>query len=126
MIDPLGFALENFDATGRWRDVDERYAPVDTSGTLPDGTPFSSISEFRAAVLRRPELFAATLTQRMLTYALGRAPEYYDMPTVRRIVREAAPGGFRLADLIVAIVKSDPFLKRAAAGPDGAERVAAR
>ena len=126
MIDPLGFALENFDAIGRWRDVDERYASVDTSGLLPDGSAFTGIAEFRAAVLRRPELFATTVTGRMLTYALGRAPEYYDMPTVRRIVRDAAPGGFRLADLIGGIVRSDPFLKRAIPRPDSAERVAMR
>ena len=90
-MDPLGFALENFDATGMWRDRD-RYAgaAIDSSGELPDGTPVKGPDDLREALLRRPEQFVQTFTEGLLTYATGRKLEYYDMPTVRRIVREAA------------------------------------
>ena len=72
MIDPAGFALENFDAIGRWRAVDESFNPIDASGALPDGTKFNGVSELRAALVRRPERFANTVTEKLLTYALGR------------------------------------------------------
>ena len=120
MIDPLGFALENFDAIGRWRDVDEHFDPVDPSGTLPGGATFDGLAQFRTAIVRQPALFATTVTSKMYTYALGRAPEYYDMPVIRQIVRQAAPNNFRLADLILGIVKSDPFLKRGSPASVGA------
>ena len=91
VMDPLGLALENFDATGMWRDRD-RYAGVaiDASGELPDGTPLKGPDDLRKALLRRPEQFVQTFTEGLLTYATGRKLEYYDMPTVRRIVRGAA------------------------------------
>ena len=84
-------ALENFDATGMWRDRD-RYAgaAIDASGELPDGTPINGPDDLRKALLRRPEQFVQTFTEGLLTYATGRKLEYYDMPTVRRIVRGAA------------------------------------
>jgi len=112
MIDPAGFALENFDAIGRWRTVDESYNPIDASGALPDGTSFSSVSELRAALTRHPERFAHTVTERLMTYALGRGLEYYDMPAVRKILRDAAPGGYRMQALVHGIVNSHPFQYR--------------
>ncbi len=90
MIDPAGFALEHFDAIDRWRAVDESYNPIDASGALPDGTPFEGAAGLRAALTRRPERFVTTVTEKLMTYALGRGVEHYDMP--------AAEGG---ADLHV-------------------------
>ena len=107
-IDPLGFALENFDAVGMWRDRDAG-APIDASGTLPDGTAFSGPRELRELLLNRREQFVTTLTKNLLTYALGRGPEYYDMPAIRKIVNETASADFRWSSLVVAITKSIPF-----------------
>ncbi|HEU4687870.1 MAG TPA: DUF1588 domain-containing protein, partial [Vicinamibacterales bacterium] len=109
MIDPPGFALENFDAIGRWRDVDESSQGVDTSGMLPDGTKFNGVGELRAALLNPPTRFVTTLTEKLFTYALGRGLEYYDAPAVRKVVRETAADDYRFASLIVEIVKSLPF-----------------
>ena len=117
MIDPVGFALENFDAVGRWRDVDEAYSPVDASGTLPSGAKFGDLAAFRSALVARPERFMTTLTEKLLTYALGRGLEYYDMPTVRRMVREAAAEDLKLTALISGIAKSDPFVMRKPGAP---------
>ena len=111
MIDPTGFALENFDAIGRWREVDESFYPIDPSGVLPDGRSFGSVGEMRDALASRPEQFVTTVTEKLMTYALGRGLDYYDMPTVRRIVREAAPD-YRIQSVILGIVTSDPFLMR--------------
>ena len=111
MIDPTGFALENFDAIGRWRDVDESFYPIDPSGVLPDGRSFGSVGEMRDALASRPEQFVTTVTEKLMTYALGRGLDYYDMPTVRRIVRDAAPD-YRIQSVILGIVTSDPFLMR--------------
>jgi hypothetical protein len=112
MIDPAGFALENFDAIGRWRTVDESFNPIDASGALPDGTKFNGVAELRAALVRRPERFVNTVTEKLLTYALGRGLEYYDMPAVRRIVKESAADQYRFQSMILAIVKSYPFSMR--------------
>ncbi len=109
MIDPPGFALENFDAIGRWRDVDESAQVVDTSGMLPDGTKFNGVGELRAALLNPPTRFVTTLTEKLFTYALGRGLEYYDAPAVRKVVRDTADDDYRFASLIVEIVKSLPF-----------------
>ena len=111
MIDPTGFALENFDAIGRWREVDESFYPIDPSGVLPDGRSFGSVGEMRDALASRPEQFVTTVTEKLMTYALGRGLDYYDMPTVRRIVRDAAPD-YRIQSVILGIVTSDPFLMR--------------
>ena len=110
VMDPLGLALENFDATGRWRDRD-RYAGVaiDSSGTLPDGTPVNSPDDLRNALLRKPDQFVQTFTEGLLTYATGRTLDYSDMPTVRRIVHSTAPGGYRFSAIVQAIVRSDQF-----------------
>src|SRR5262249_12505644 len=95
MIDPTGFALENFDAIGQWRTVDESYNAIDASGVLPDGSKFNGVSELRAALVRRPERFVNTVTEKLLTYALGRGLEYYDMPAVRKIVKDASRDGYK-------------------------------
>ena len=116
-IDPLGFALENFDAVGRWREHDGAAStPIDASGTLPDGAAFDGPASFRDALLREPwsTEFVSTITEKLLTYALGRGLEYYDAPVVRKIVREAKPDGYRWASLIVGVVKSTPFQMRSA------------
>ena len=110
-LDPLGFALENFDAIGAWRSTDAG-RPIDASGTLPDGTAFSGPDSFRAALLSRQDQFVATVTERLLTYALGRGVEYYDMPAVRAIARDAATSNYRWSSLIVGVVKSVPFQMR--------------
>jgi hypothetical protein len=113
MIDPAGFALENFDATGKWRLVDESFNPIDASGALPDGRKFDGVAELRAALSARPERFVHTLTEKLLTYGLGRGLEYYDMPAVRRILKDAAPDGYRMHAIVVGVVKSYPFQYRA-------------
>ncbi len=117
MIDPLGFGLERFDPVGRLRDVDEQYVPIDASGMLPDGTTFDDVAELRTALLRRPDRFVGTMTEKLLTYALGRGLEYYDMPAVRTIVRDAATDEYRMSSLILGIVESLPFRERRAAAP---------
>jgi mono/diheme cytochrome c family protein len=110
-MDPLGFALENFDPLGQWRTSDEGL-PVDTAGTLPDGTTFRGVAGLRAALLARPDVFATTLTEKLLTYALGRGVEYYDAPAVRQIVRTAGENNYRFSRLILGIVSSAPFQMR--------------
>jgi hypothetical protein len=113
MIDPAGFALENFDATGRWRIVDESFNPIDASGALPDGRKFDGVAELRAALAARPERFVNTLTEKLLTYALGRGLEHYDMPAVRKILKDAAPDGYRMHAIVAGVVNSYPFQFRA-------------
>ena len=124
IIDPTGFALENFDAVGRWRVVDESFNTIDASGVLPDGTSFEGVTDMIAALVRRPERFVTTVTEKLLTYALGRGVEHYDMPAVRRIVSEAADDDFRFQTIVVNIVNSYPFRYRRAADT-GATAVAA-
>ena len=120
MIDPLGFGLERFDPVGRLRKVDEQFLRIDASGMLPDGTAFNGVAELRAALVRRPDRFVGTLTEKLLTYALGRGLEHYDMPAVRAIVREASASDYRMSSLILGIVKSLPFRERRIAAPDAA------
>jgi len=117
LMDPLGFSLENFDAIGAWRVRSESNAPVDASGVLADGAKVDGPVALREALLGRPETFATTLTEKLMTYALGRGVEYYDMPAVRAVVHEAARDHYSLWSLILGIVKSTPFqMKRAAQG----------
>jgi uncharacterized protein DUF1592/uncharacterized protein DUF1588/uncharacterized protein DUF1585 len=120
VMDPLGLALENFDATGKWRDRD-RYAGVaiDASGLLPDGTAVNGPDDLRNALVRRPDQFVQTFTTGLLTYATGQKLEPWDMPTVRRIVRGAASGGYRFSALVQAIVRSEQFRMRRVPQPDG-------
>ena len=126
MIDPIGFALENFDPTGKWRAVDTSMIPVDASGFLPDGSAFADLTEFRAALASRPERFVAGVTERLLTYALGRGLESFDMPVVRAVTRAAAQQDYRFSSLILGIVQSDPFRMRSYGTPPPSDLVAAR
>src|SRR6185295_2465020 len=89
-MDPLGFAMENFDAVGRWRTQSGSNEPIDASGVLPDGTRFDGADGLIQALMRRPEQIAGTVTERLLTYALGRGVEHFDAPSVRAITRQAA------------------------------------
>jgi hypothetical protein len=118
VMDPLGFALENFDATGMWRDKD-RFAntEIDSVGELPDGTKINGPDDLRAALLRKPEQFVQTFVEGLLTYSMGRTEEYYDMPTVRRIVRETAAKDYKFSAIAQAVVKSDQFKMRRAPQP---------
>jgi hypothetical protein len=111
VIDPLGFSLENFDATGRWR-VKEVAGVVDASGQLADGTPVDGPVALRKAILRHPEQFVRTMTEKMLTYALGRGLEYYDMPVVRSIAADAKNQNYRFSSIVLGIVNSTPFMKK--------------
>jgi len=113
-MDPLGFALENFDAIGSWRTTGETGEPIDASGALPDGTTFRGVSGVRALVTSRPEDFVRVLTGKLMTYALGRAVDEDDMPAIRAVVKEAAPGNYRWSSLLLGIVRSVPFMMRQA------------
>jgi hypothetical protein len=116
IMDPLGFSLENFDATGKWR-VKEEAGVVDASGQLADGTPVDGPAALRKALLKHPEQFVRTMTEKMLTYGLGRGLEYYDMPVVRSIARDAAGQNYRFSSIVMGIVKSTPFqMKKATDG----------
>ena len=111
-MDPLGLALENYDAVGRWRTTGTAGLPIDSSGQLPDGTAFDGPTGLRSLLMERRHQFAQTLTEKLLAYGLGRGPEYYDRPTVRAITREAASDNYRWSSIIVGIVKSTPFRMR--------------
>ena len=111
IMDPLGFAMENFDSTGKWRTRDGG-APIDSSGVLPDGTKFQGPAQLRQILLSRPDQIVHTVTEKLLTYALGRGLDYYDSPVIRKIVREAAPNEYPWSSLILGIVKSMPFQMR--------------
>jgi hypothetical protein len=111
-IDPVGFALENFDAVGRWRENEGDSGAIDVSGALPGIGDVRGVAGLEDALLQRPDLFAATLTEKLLTFALGRGVEYYDAPAVRKILREAQPAGYRFSSLILGIVNSAPFQMR--------------
>lgn len=111
LMDPVGFAFENYDAVGRWRTVDDGL-PVDASGVLPSGSKFNNAADLRDAVLRHPEWFASTLTEKLLIYGLGRGIEPFDAPAIRRIVRNAEKQDFRFSSLIAGIVNSTPFTMR--------------
>jgi mono/diheme cytochrome c family protein len=110
-MDPLGFALENFDGIGAWRAV-EGNTSIDASGTLPDGSKFEGPAGLRTILLGRQGQFVQTLTEKLLTYALGRGVEYYDAPAVRKIARESATGDYRWSSVILGIVNSTPFQMR--------------
>ncbi len=111
VMDPIGFSLENFDAVGAWR-AREGDAPIDASGQLADGTAVNGVVTLRKAILKRPDVFVGTMTEKMLTYALGRGLMYYDFPVVRGIVRESAAADFRFSSLVLGIVDSTPFQMR--------------
>jgi hypothetical protein len=115
-MDPLGFALENFDGLGKWRTLDAG-SPIDPSGVLPGGVKFDGPAGLRKVLLSKQEEFVSTLTERLLIYALGRGVEYYDAPAVRKIMREAASSNYRWSSLITGITNSVPFQMRRAPAP---------
>ena len=108
-IDPIGLALENFDVTGAWRTKDEGN-PVDPVGELYDGTQLAGPADLHAALLKRPEVFLRTFTENLMGYALGRRLEYYDMPSVRAITREASTQDYSLSAFVSGVVNSPAFL----------------
>ena len=110
-MDPIGFAMEHFDAVGRWRDTDGGQA-IDSTGVFPDGTRFEGVAGLKRELLRHPEQFAGTVAERLLMYAVGRNLQYYDAPAVRDILRGAQPGRYTLASLVLGVVKSRPFQMR--------------
>jgi hypothetical protein len=121
VIDPIGLSFENFDVTGAWRNRDEGN-PIDSQGDLYDGTPLSGVADIRAAILSRPEVFYRIFTENMMAYALGRRVEYYDMPSVREITRDAANEQYRLSAFVWGVVNSPAFRTSRAAAPVVAEQ----
>jgi mono/diheme cytochrome c family protein len=117
VIDPVGFALEQFDAIGKWREVDASFTKIDPMGAMPDGSKFGTLAEFRALITSRPDPFLRTFTEKLLMYALGRGYESYDAPTVRKVLKDAEKGRYRFSDVVLGIVKSSPFQMRR--GSDG-------
>jgi hypothetical protein len=109
MMDPIGLSIENFDATGRWRNRSEGDTAIDAAGGLPSGANFEGVVGLKRALLARPDLFASTVTEKLLTYGLGRGLESYDSPAVRAITREARADDYRFSTLILGVVKSTPF-----------------
>jgi hypothetical protein len=112
-IDPLGFALENFDVIGGWRTRDESGQPVDTRGATANGAKVEGLAGLRAVLLDQPDQFPRAFTEKLLAYALGRRVEYYDRPAVRKIVQDAAAHNYTWSSIILGIVQSPPFLMRA-------------
>ena len=112
LMDPAGLSMENFDAIGRWRDRGEDWSPIDARGSIPGGGDFDGVTGLRDAVLARPHVFAGTVTEKLLTYALGRGLDHNDGPAVRRIVRDAAGDDYRFSSLVLGIVESIPFRMR--------------
>ncbi|MCE2460469.1 MAG: DUF1592 domain-containing protein [Pseudomonadales bacterium] len=117
LIDPAGFALENFDAIGRWRQRDDSWNPIDSTAVLPDGTVVRNAEELKQALVQKPERFATTIVERLLTYALGRGLEPYDGPAVRKIVSAAADDDYRIQSLIIGVTQSYPFGMRRTSPP---------
>ena len=111
LMDPIGFSLENYDAIGRWR-THESGKPIDAAGGLPDGSKFDGVTGLQKALLSHPESFVNTMTEKLLTYSLGRGVEYYDGPAVRKIVRESRDQDYRFSSLVLGIVNSTPFQMR--------------
>jgi hypothetical protein len=111
LMDPIGFSLENFDAIGRWRTMEDGL-PIDSTGGLPDGSTFDSVSGLEDSLLKHPELFVGTVIEKLLTFALGRGMESYDAPAVRKILREAQANDYRFSSIILGIVNSAPFTMR--------------
>ncbi len=112
LMDPIGFALESFDAVGKYRTVDENFEPLDTAGVYPDGSKIDGLAGLRQVLVNHSDQFLATMTKTLMTYALGRGVEYYDAPAVRAIIHDAAPQNYRLSSLVIGIVKSTPFQMR--------------
>ena len=120
LMDPVGLSLENFDEIGRWRTLTDGFAPIDASGSFPDGTTFDGVAGLRLTLVNRADQFVRTMTERLLTYALGRAVEHYDQPAVRAIERAAADDDYRFSSIVLGIVESVPFQMRRPASDDAA------
>jgi hypothetical protein len=117
LMDPIGLSMENFDAIGAWRARDGATVtglgtPIDASGVLLDGTKVDGVVALRSALVRQPDIFVKTLTEKLMIYALGRGVDYYDMPALRSIVRDSAKQNYKFSSLILGIVSSNPFQKR--------------
>jgi hypothetical protein len=125
VMDPLGFALENFDAIGEWRARDES-GPIDATGQLADGTRVDGPAALRKALLKHSDQFVRTFTEKLMTYGLGRELDYYDMPEVRKIARDAAAQNYRFSSVVLGIVNSPGFRMKKAAAPDHALTTASR
>jgi mono/diheme cytochrome c family protein len=108
VMDPIGFSLENFDATGHWRTNDEG-AKIDPTGTLFNGAALDGVNGLRRELVSRPEVFVGVMTEKMMTYALGRGVEYYDMPAVRKVVQDAGKTNYKFSSIVLGVVKSAPF-----------------
>jgi hypothetical protein len=128
LFDPIGLALENFDATGQWRTLEGGTggAPIDASGELSDGTKVDGVVSLRRALTKEPELFVSTVVEKLMTYGIGRGLTAYDMPTVRGIVRQTAAANYRFSAIVIAIVRSAPFNMRLKVAPSEEINVAAR
>jgi hypothetical protein len=111
LMDPIGFSLENFDAVGRWRTIEEN-KPIDATGGLPDGSEFDGVAGLEQALAAHPEIFVSTLVEKLLTFALGRGVEPADAPAVRKIVRDAQAADYRFSSVIMGVVSSTPFQMR--------------
>jgi hypothetical protein len=116
-MDPIGFAFENYDATGAWREKDGEF-PIDAAGTLPGGRTFQGPGELKRILKDKRDIFARSLAEKMLTYALGRGLEYYDRCAVDRIVEALGKNGDRFSTLLVEVVKSEPFQNRTVTGDE--------
>jgi hypothetical protein len=112
-MDPIGFAMENFDAVGRWRDRDAD-SKIDASGVFPDGVKFEGMAGLKAALLSHPEEFVSTVTGKLLMFAIGRNVQYFDQPAIRAIVKKSAGDNYKFASLVQGVVKSVPFQMREA------------
>jgi hypothetical protein len=115
-MDPLGFALENFDTVGQYRERDpDTGKAVDTTGTLPDGTKLTGPEDLHRMLTAKPEQFVQTVTEQLMSHALGRPLDWHDMPVVRQIVRNAAQDNYRFASIVSQVVASDAFRQRESA-----------
>jgi hypothetical protein len=123
IMDPIGFSLENFDLTGKWRSLDGGKA-IDATSQLVDGTPLNGPASLRQAILSRSDVFVRTMTEKLMTFGVGRGLKYYDMPAVRSIARDAARNDDRYSSLILGIVKSEPFQMKVKQ-PDGQAQIRA-
>ena len=126
IMDPLGFALENFDAVGKWRTVGDDGAPIDASGMLLDGVKADGPVSLRAALLGRPEQFASALAEKLLIFALGRGLDYNDSPAVRKIAAQVASNNYKFSSLVLGIVQSTPFQMKVKTQPAGSSSSAAQ
>jgi hypothetical protein len=126
VIDPPGFALENFNSVGQWRDAMSNGAKIDANGVLADGSKLNGPADLWQAIIKRPEAFVTVITERMMTYALGRGLEPADMPVVRRIVKKAGQNGYRLSTIVNAIIESAPFQMRTRLEPSQPSNIVSR